>query len=175
MRSLHPTIELITRLRSGVLLADYHVVRRAKLKLNDLYTSDRTGIYWFRGGVNWRAIVAFITGVWPFLRKLPSAVASNTLFLTYATAGLVETVNSTDASPHNDWVRLYHLTFLVAVAISFVVFWGLSYLSPPQGLGEEAPFVDGIFYGVPEANDDAKEVAGRHVDDKHLAETAVSA
>lgn len=169
-------IRLTAQCVSGVLLADYHVVRRAKLKLNDLYTSDRTAIYWFRGGVNWRAIVAFIAGAWPFLRKLPSPSYLDTLVLTYAIAGLAETVNSTSATANNDWVRLYHLTFIVGVTISFFVFWGLSYLSPPRGLGEEAPFVDGVFYGVPEATSDVKaEGAGRKVDDKHQADAAVSA
>ena len=51
------------------MLADYHVVRRAKLKLNDLYTGDSSSIYWFHNGVNWRAFVAFFSGVWPLLRK----------------------------------------------------------------------------------------------------------
>jgi len=51
------------------MLADYHVIRRAKLKLNDLYTGNSSSIYWFNKGVNWRAIVAFFSGVWPLLRE----------------------------------------------------------------------------------------------------------
>lgn len=55
------------------MLADYHVIRKAKLKVNDLYTGNSSSIYWFNKGVNWRAIAAFLTGVWPLLRKeLPS-------------------------------------------------------------------------------------------------------
>jgi hypothetical protein len=53
----------------GVMLADYHVIRRAKLKLDDLYTGNSSSIYWFHRGVNWRAIVAFFAGVWPLIRK----------------------------------------------------------------------------------------------------------
>lgn len=52
------------------MLADYHLVRRHKLKLNDLYRGDSSSIYWFRHGVNWRAFVAFIAGTWPLLRML---------------------------------------------------------------------------------------------------------
>jgi NCS1 family nucleobase:cation symporter-1 len=51
------------------MLADYHVIRKAKLKVNDLYTGNSSSIYWFNKGVNWRAIVAFLAGVWPLLRK----------------------------------------------------------------------------------------------------------
>jgi nucleobase:cation symporter-1, NCS1 family len=54
---------------TGIMLADYHIVRRYKLKLNDLYTSDPQGIYWYFHGVNWRAPVSFLMGVWPLLRK----------------------------------------------------------------------------------------------------------
>lgn len=88
----------------------------------------------------------------------------------------METVNSTSTAAHNNWVRLYHLTFIVGVAISFFVFWGLSYFFPPTGLGDEAPFVDGVFYGVPEPTDGAKaEAAGRGMDEKHLTAATVSA
>ena len=51
------------------MLADYHLVRHKKLKLNDLYTGNSTSIYWFYHGVNWRAPVAFLSGVWPLLRE----------------------------------------------------------------------------------------------------------
>ncbi|KIW50610.1 hypothetical protein, variant [Exophiala xenobiotica] len=54
---------------TGVMLADYHVVRRHKLKLNDLYTGNKSSIYWYNKGVNWRAPVAFLCGVWPLLRE----------------------------------------------------------------------------------------------------------
>lgn len=50
------------------MLADYHLVRRYKLKLGDLYTGDSSSIYWFSDGVNWRAFVAFFAGMWPLLR-----------------------------------------------------------------------------------------------------------
>lgn len=50
------------------MLADYHIVRHHKLKLNDIYIGDSSSIYWFRHGFNWRAFVAFIAGMWPLLR-----------------------------------------------------------------------------------------------------------
>lgn len=51
------------------MLADYHIVRKAKLKVNELYIGDSSSIYWFRQGFNWRAFAAFTIGMWPLLRK----------------------------------------------------------------------------------------------------------
>jgi NCS1 family nucleobase:cation symporter-1 len=46
---------------AGVMIADYFLVRRARLKLSDLYR--RGGVYEFENGVNWRAVLALATGV----------------------------------------------------------------------------------------------------------------
>lgn len=50
------------------MLADYHLVRRRRLKLKDLYVGNGTSIYWFDHGFNWRALAAFIAGAWPLVR-----------------------------------------------------------------------------------------------------------
>ncbi|KAJ5303140.1 hypothetical protein N7476_009939 [Penicillium atrosanguineum] len=117
---------------TGIMLADYHLVRRYKLKLGDLYTGDSSSIYWFSGGVNWRAFVAFFAGMWSLL------------------PGMVGTVNSYSGGQWTGWVRLYNLTFLVGLAMSFLIFWVLNYLFPPTGLGQESPFMEeeGVIYGV---------------------------
>ncbi|KAK4939986.1 hypothetical protein LTR10_019838 [Elasticomyces elasticus] len=135
---------------TGVMLADYHVVRRCKLKLNDLYTGDSSSIYWYNKGVNWRAPVAFMSGVWPLL------------------PGLVGTVNSSTNQSFVGWIRLYNLTFIVGLAMSFVVFWGLNYVFPPTGLGLEAPFLDEeVFTGVEQVHsqvgtEKSDEESGKH-------------
>jgi len=56
---------------AGIMIADYFVVRRGELVLNDLY--KRHGIYEFSRGFNWIAIVALIAGVLP---NLPGFVAA---------------------------------------------------------------------------------------------------
>ncbi|KAL1844846.1 hypothetical protein VTK73DRAFT_1684 [Phialemonium thermophilum] len=114
---------------TGVMLADYHLVRKRKLKLDELYVGNSTSIYWFRSGFNWRAFVAFGAGMWPLL------------------PGLVATVNSYTGPNWTGWVRLYNLTFLVGVAMSFCAFTALSYLFPIAGLGEETPFIDDTLDG----------------------------
>ncbi|MFD6425981.1 NCS1 family nucleobase:cation symporter-1 [Streptomyces sp. NPDC060198] len=45
---------------AGILIADYWYVRRTVLDLPDLY--EPGGRYWYRGGWNWRAVVAFLVG-----------------------------------------------------------------------------------------------------------------
>jgi len=46
---------------AGVMIADYFILRRARLKLDDLYS--RNGAYEYDGGVNWRAVVALGVGI----------------------------------------------------------------------------------------------------------------
>ena len=46
---------------AGVMIADYFLIRRSRLKLDDLYR--RGGIYEFESGINWRAVAALAIGV----------------------------------------------------------------------------------------------------------------
>jgi len=50
---------------AGIMIADYFVVRRGELSLDDLYR--RGGVYEYRRGVNWVAMLAFVLGVLPSL------------------------------------------------------------------------------------------------------------
>ncbi|KGQ00857.1 hypothetical protein PAAG_12485 [Paracoccidioides lutzii Pb01] len=118
---------------TGIMLADYHLIRRHKLKLNDLYTGDANGIYWYWHGVNWRAPVAFVAGMWPLF------------------PGLIASVNNTTHPNLAGWIKLFNLTFFAGLAISFVTMTGICYIWPPQGLGEEAPSVHIHVHPVDEA------------------------
>ncbi|KAK7227519.1 hypothetical protein V2G26_015522 [Clonostachys chloroleuca] len=116
---------------TGIMLADYLIVRRQKLKLDDLYVGDSSSIYWFQKGVNWRAFAVFLLGMWPFL------------------PGLVATVNAYEGGQYENWKRLYNLTFIVGMIWSFFLFWGISVLFPLPGLGQDSPFTgDDIILGV---------------------------
>ncbi len=44
----------------GVIMADYWLIRRAKINVPELYTEDPTGAYFYSNGINRRAIAAFI-------------------------------------------------------------------------------------------------------------------
>ncbi len=65
---------------AGVMIADYFVIRRAQLTVDDLYR--RGGFYEYDNGVNWRAILALAAGVAAALLGL--AVPSLHLLYDYA-------------------------------------------------------------------------------------------
>ncbi len=46
---------------AGTMIADYFIVRRRQLQVDDLYR--RGGIYEYRNGINWRAMVSLCAGV----------------------------------------------------------------------------------------------------------------
>lgn len=44
---------------AGPMITDYWLVRRGHYRINDLYTTDRGGWYWYTAGINWRAYAAY--------------------------------------------------------------------------------------------------------------------
>jgi NCS1 family nucleobase:cation symporter-1 len=48
---------------TGVMFADYYIIRRRQLKLTSLYDFSDTSIYWYNKGFNWRAVVSWVLGV----------------------------------------------------------------------------------------------------------------
>ncbi|RFU32809.1 hypothetical protein B7463_g3585, partial [Scytalidium lignicola] len=44
----------------GIMLTDYFIIRKQRIELSQLYTSDPDGAYWFHYGFNWRAILVWI-------------------------------------------------------------------------------------------------------------------
>ncbi|KAI9834235.1 MAG: hypothetical protein M1819_003073 [Sarea resinae] len=123
---------------TGVMLADYLVVRKRRLRLCDLYRGDSSSIYWYSKGFNWRGFVAFGTGVWPLF---PGMVAS---------AGGYKIADG--------WLKIFNLTFILGIAISFCSTLAINYISPPPGLGEEAPFYINSEDGEVEKVDDASNI-----------------
>ncbi|KAG2049212.1 hypothetical protein BDR06DRAFT_941972 [Suillus hirtellus] len=100
---------------SGILLADYFVVRRCTIKLEDCFIGDKRSIYWYHNGVNWRAPLAWVLGVFPTM------------------PGLIMTTR--DATAWNVWVRIFHIAFFVGLLISFVAFSVICWVSPPGNVG----------------------------------------
>ncbi|MGD8148832.1 NCS1 family nucleobase:cation symporter-1 [Ornithinimicrobium sp. Y1694] len=46
----------------GIIIADYYLIRRQQLRLQDLFSMSEHGAYWFDNGWNSRAIIAFVGG-----------------------------------------------------------------------------------------------------------------
>jgi len=61
---------------AGILIADYFVVRRGVLIVNDLY--KRHGAYEYSHGINWLAVAAFALGVAPSLPGFVAALGGRT-------------------------------------------------------------------------------------------------
>ncbi|GAO46631.1 NCS1 nucleoside transporter family [Saitoella complicata NRRL Y-17804] len=118
----------------GIQICDYWIIRRQQLKLSDLYLPSSDSIYWYKAGVNWRTIVAWVIG---FAPALPGFISS-------VNPGIV-------VGPPA--MRLNYLAFPLGFAISFLVFFGINRIFPPPGLGEvDDSDVFGTFTGEEAAN-----------------------
>ena len=96
---------------AGVMLADYFVLRRRRLAVEDLYAVD--GAYSYRGGVNWRALVAVAAGI---ALNAPG-------FLSQASGGSI-------AVPAF-FSELYTYAWFVGLALSGLIYLALGFLYPP--------------------------------------------
>src|SRR5262245_5911403 len=81
----------------GVLIADYYVIRRARLDLAGLYR--REGPYWYLGGYNPLALIALAAGILPCLPGFAAA------------AGLVGPVAAV-------WSRIYDYAWFVSFGVA---------------------------------------------------------
>ncbi|KAF9030987.1 hypothetical protein BDZ89DRAFT_1064306 [Hymenopellis radicata] len=100
---------------TGVMLADYLVVRRCVIKLEDCYVGDSTSLYWYWHGFHWRALLAWVIGVFPTM------------------PGFIMSVR--DATAYNSWIRIFNIAFFVGLAVSFAAFWLICIITPPPGVG----------------------------------------
>ncbi len=91
----------------GILIADYYLLRRAKLDVRGLY--ERGGPYWYAGGVNGTALVALALGIAPVI------------------PGFLGTVGLMGVSP--GWLKLYDYAWFISFGVSFAAYrvfmkWG---------------------------------------------------
>jgi cytosine/uracil/thiamine/allantoin permease len=52
---------------AGIMVADYYLIKKRKLDIHALYQDGPDGIYWYTGGFNLRAFLAFGIAVVPLL------------------------------------------------------------------------------------------------------------
>jgi NCS1 family nucleobase:cation symporter-1 len=133
---------------TGVMLADYFVVRKQRLVMEDLYVQSPSSIYWFDKGFNWRAAVAWIVGVAPLF------------------PGFIMSVR--DGAAWNGWVRLFHIDFYVGVAISFTVMVAINKIFPPSHLGEGVCVYDDRPFGL--KNDQISETSAVYANSAEVME-----
>ncbi|GJE93540.1 NCS1 nucleoside transporter family [Phanerochaete sordida] len=103
---------------TGIMVADYHFLRGRRLKLSHLYMPNTSSDYWFWHGINWRAPIAWVLGVWPHL------------------PGFAATVTPDKVQVNSTWINVYYLSWPLAFCISASVWMALNTLWPPPGVGE---------------------------------------
>ncbi|KAK7900658.1 hypothetical protein LTR67_002942 [Exophiala xenobiotica] len=101
----------------GLMISSYYIVNKRKIKVDDLFRGNKSSVYWYTWGINWRAPVAWALGVFP---SLP---------------GFLSNVNYS-ISVSIGWTRLYYISFLVGFSISAVVFIALHHFFPAHGVKE---------------------------------------
>jgi NCS1 family nucleobase:cation symporter-1 len=91
----------------GILIADYYLLRGAKLDVRALY--EKGGRYWYAGGVNGVAMVALALGIAPVI------------------PGFLGTIGALHVAP--GWIKLYDYAWFISFGVSFAAYrifmkWG---------------------------------------------------
>lgn len=100
----------------GVMVCDYFVLRRERVKLSHLFT-PKASDYWFWHGVNIRVIPCWIAGWAPTI------------------GGLIVSAQGKKDAPRAVY-ELYYIAFFVGFFLSFILFYGVNQLFPVNRLGE---------------------------------------
>ncbi|KAH7051995.1 uracil permease [Macrophomina phaseolina] len=100
----------------GVMVCDFYILRRGRIRLSHLYRTHNTD-YWFWKGVNWRVVPCWLGGWAPTI------------------GGLVVTVQEKENAPRVLY-ELYFMAFLIGFFVSGTLFWILNTLFPYGGYGE---------------------------------------
>jgi len=105
---------------TGILISDYFFVRGAQLHKGDMYRGNKSSAYWYTAGINWRAIVAWIMGIWPLL------------------PGFVRRVQGVNTA--NGWDHVYDLSYFFGFLVSMVVHVTLHKIFPAKKQTGASPF-----------------------------------
>jgi len=89
----------------GILIADYWIIRKQHLAVDDLYRER--GIYTYNNGFNPRAILALVLSIAPVVPGFLRAVTTP--------GGVVADPNTFD--------RIYSYAWFVTFALSFIIYW----------------------------------------------------
>lgn len=96
---------------TGIMFADYYLIRSRKLKLTSLYDASSSSHYWYWNGVNWRAGVAWVVATWPLL------------------PGFVRRVQDPSVEM-SGWSHLYYMAWPFGCLLAVAIYCGLNALSP---------------------------------------------
>ncbi|KAH8753088.1 permease for cytosine/purines, uracil, thiamine, allantoin-domain-containing protein [Diaporthe sp. PMI_573] len=128
---------------SGILVADFWIVRKRLIKMRDLYIGNEESIYWYSHGFNWRAFVTFAVSIAPAL------------------PGYIMSCANIDGEPNNT-MKLSRLGFIIGFVVAVVVYPLLNFISPPRGLGEGVDHHDEDMFVLPSAFDQSRPTQGKY-------------
>ncbi|KAI8805681.1 uracil permease-like protein [Cladochytrium replicatum] len=98
---------------SGVLMCDYYVIRRGSLKVAELYSTKKTGDYWYNYGISWKAYVAYFAGI------LVNIVG----FVGAVTSPISETAS-----------QMYNFAYIIGFGVSAIIYYVLWRIWPSPGM-----------------------------------------
>jgi nucleobase:cation symporter-1, NCS1 family len=91
----------------GIFLTDYFVVKKGNVWVEELYSNDPEGKYWYTHGISWRAVLAYVVAV---VLPIPGFA---TLF--GQEVGVA-------------WLRIYEIGWVLTCVVSSVVYFALSFV-----------------------------------------------
>ncbi|WOO78678.1 Transporter aclS [Vanrija pseudolonga] len=102
---------------TGIMVFDYFLVHKRKVKLTNLYECSPSSIYYYYKGVNWRAPVAWACAVGPILPG----------FIAHVDKSIIVPAGIT---------KLYYLCYPFVFTTAGVVYFALCTIFPVPGVGE---------------------------------------
>ena len=91
----------------GVLIADYYLVRKQKVIVDDMFTMDEGGTYWYTKGYNLAAVIATVVGavlaVIPVLLGGPSPACTPPPSTAGSSAAVSASRSTTCSPPARNW------------------------------------------------------------------------
>ncbi|OWZ33057.1 hypothetical protein LQV05_000898 [Cryptococcus neoformans] len=108
---------------AGPMITDYWFVRRGHMRVNDLYSAEKSGWYWYTWGINWRGYLGYLVG---FACNAP---------------GFINSINPNIYVPVGAQ-RVYYLSWVTGTGISGLVYYLACLVSPPPGMNRTFMEVD---------------------------------
>lgn len=107
---------------TAIVICDYALVRRGPhYRVSDLYLGNPSSAYWYVGGFNPRAFLAWIAGMAPLLPGFARAVQGT--------------------SSGSGWDHIYQISYFYGFGATFVVYWALFVVWPMERQRGCSPFV----------------------------------
>lgn len=108
---------------AGPMITDYWFVRRGHMRINDLYSAEKSGWYWYTWGINWRGYLGYLVG---FACNAP---------------GFINSINP-NIHVSVGAQRVYYLSWITGTGISGLVYYLACLASPPPGMNRTFMEID---------------------------------